>query len=94
MAILTPFSAAIGPNIVTLYNQDCLIGMREEISPKSVDVVVTSPPYNLGTNYSQYDDTVSRKEYIEWIGGEFDAEAFNLEGGNADLRRLGRRRTR
>jgi site-specific DNA-methyltransferase (adenine-specific) len=32
------------------------------------DVVVTSPPYNLGTRYKGYDDTVSRAEYVRWMG--------------------------
>jgi site-specific DNA-methyltransferase (adenine-specific) len=34
----------------------------------SVDVVVTSPPYNLGIAYNGYDDTQSREEYLEWMG--------------------------
>lgn len=32
----------------------------------SIDVVVTSPPYNLGIDYAQYDDRSSRAEYLEW----------------------------
>ncbi len=32
----------------------------------SVDVVVTSPPYNLGIAYSQYEDTAPREEYLDW----------------------------
>ena len=37
------------------------------IQPGSIDVVVTSPPYNLGIGYSTYDDTLPRKEYLAWI---------------------------
>lgn len=51
----------------TLYLQDCLVGMREQLKPASVDVVVTSPPYNLGIKYSQYNDSVSRADYLKWI---------------------------
>lgn len=29
-----------------IYNEDCLITMREHIETKSVDIVLTSPPYN------------------------------------------------
>ena len=32
-----------------------------------MDVVVTSPPYNLGTSYKAYDDTVPRREYLDWL---------------------------
>lgn len=33
----------------------------------SVDVIVTSPPYNLGINYNGYDDTLSREDYLTWM---------------------------
>jgi site-specific DNA-methyltransferase (adenine-specific) len=42
--------------------------MRRQLEPASVSVVVTSPPYNLGIKYSRYDDTISRANYLEWIG--------------------------
>ena len=32
----------------------------------SIDVVVTSPPYNLGIKYKKYDDNKSSKDYLEW----------------------------
>ncbi len=44
---------------------DCIKEMRE-LPEKSVDVVVTSPPYNLGIKYSKYDDTRSSSEYLAW----------------------------
>ncbi len=52
---------------VSLYNQDCVEGMKRYLRPHSVDVLVTSPPYNLGIEYSRYDDTISRSEYLTWI---------------------------
>ncbi|MBS3929946.1 MAG: site-specific DNA-methyltransferase, partial [Sphingomonadales bacterium] len=33
----------------------------------SVDVVVTSPPYNLGIKYSQYEDSLEIDKYLEWM---------------------------
>eukprot|EP01051_Picozoa_sp_SAG22_P016016 SAG22_NODE_2184_length_2871_cov_10.209235_1_plen_691_part_00 len=33
----------------------------------SVDVVVTSPPYNLGIKYDVYDDSKTDEEYLSWI---------------------------
>lgn len=53
---------------IKLILQDCIAGMREHLQEKSVDVVVTSPPYNLGVDYNGYDDTVSREDYLSWMG--------------------------
>ncbi|MCY4511818.1 MAG: site-specific DNA-methyltransferase [Acidobacteria bacterium] len=50
-----------------LYRCDCVGGMKELIRPAAVDVVVTSPPYNLGIAYGSYDDTAPRSEYLSWI---------------------------
>jgi site-specific DNA-methyltransferase (adenine-specific) len=50
-----------------LVNHDCLKGMAG-LEPGSVDVVVTSPPYNLGIKYEEFDDSGSRPEYLEWTG--------------------------
>jgi len=52
----------------TIYNQDCLTGTRAHFAPRSVDVVVTSPPYNLGIQYEKYDDAMPRDAYIAWLG--------------------------
>jgi len=32
----------------------------------SVDVIVTSPPYNLGIAYNQYEDSLSQADYLAW----------------------------
>ena len=45
-----------------IYRRDCVDGMRELLEPESIDVVVTSPPYNLGITYRSYDDAVPRAE--------------------------------
>jgi site-specific DNA-methyltransferase (adenine-specific) len=44
---------------------DCVQGMTT-LSPDSIDLCVTSPPYNLGINYGTYDDTPNRAAYLEW----------------------------
>ncbi|MFN3649884.1 MAG: DNA-methyltransferase [Armatimonadota bacterium] len=51
---------------ITIYERDCVAGMRELLEPGSVDVVVTSPPYNLGIAYNTHDDTAPREEYLAW----------------------------
>jgi site-specific DNA-methyltransferase (adenine-specific) len=33
-----------------------------------IDLVVTSPPYNLGIQYRSYDDGRPRPEYLQWTG--------------------------
>jgi site-specific DNA-methyltransferase (adenine-specific) len=47
------------------YHADCRDVLRQ-LPSRSVDVIVTSPPYNLGIRYNLYDDTMSRSEYLEW----------------------------
>jgi hypothetical protein len=48
-----------------LIHGDCLLVMRE-LAAESVDVVVTSPPYNLGIGYGTYRDTMPREAYLKW----------------------------
>jgi site-specific DNA-methyltransferase (adenine-specific) len=46
---------------------DCLNVLATQVAPRSVDVVVTSPPYNLNLQYSLYDDTRNEAEYVRWL---------------------------
>ena len=39
----------------------------EKIEDKSIDLVVTSPPYNIGLKYHKYEDKKPREQYLEWI---------------------------
>lgn len=36
------------------------------MEPNSIDVITTSPPYNLGIDYRSHDDTSSREDYLTW----------------------------
>jgi site-specific DNA-methyltransferase (adenine-specific) len=51
---------------IRLHLEDCFKGM-DRMPEGSVDVVVTSPPYNLGTRYGSYDDTIDRESYLGWL---------------------------
>jgi site-specific DNA-methyltransferase (adenine-specific) len=51
----------------TVYNIDCIEGMKKYLGNGDVDVIVTSPPYNLNIKYNKYDDTIPRQEYLNWI---------------------------
>ena len=44
---------------------DCLEGMRQ-MEAETIDLVVTSPPYNLGIDYTTYEDTSDRTAFISW----------------------------
>jgi site-specific DNA-methyltransferase (adenine-specific) len=56
-----------GRNAVELHNEDCVEGMGRRLRPRSIDVVVTSPPYNLGVRYRSFDDAISREQYLAWL---------------------------
>ena len=43
------------------------MAVLETLEAASVDVIVTSPPYNLDLAYSQYDDTRSEADYLDWM---------------------------
>jgi len=44
---------------------DCVAGMGT-LREGSVDVVVTSPPYNLDIKYRSYEDRAERGDYLDW----------------------------
>ncbi len=51
-----------------LRGQDCIRGMSGLLE-ESIDLVVTSPPYNLGISYGQYSDRQDRRSYLDWCAG-------------------------
>ena len=48
-----------------LHHRDCIDGMSR-LEDASVDLIVTSPPYNLGIAYGQYSDRAERGDYLAW----------------------------
>ena len=44
---------------------DCIDGMSK-LKSRSIDLVVTSPPYNLGIAYGKYFDRGKRADYLLW----------------------------
>jgi site-specific DNA-methyltransferase (adenine-specific) len=51
---------------VTIYRADSTnLGFLPE---SSIDLVVTSPPYNLGVPYGRYPDAVPYHDYLNWVG--------------------------
>ena len=51
-----------------LHLGDCIEGMSR-LEPESVDLIVTSPPYNLGIDYGEYSDRQERGRYLQWLDG-------------------------
>lgn len=49
-----------------IYNEDCVEGMKK-IEDNSVDLVVTSPPYNIKKKYKSYKDDLSLHEYLNFL---------------------------
>src|SRR5438045_7519129 len=47
--------------------QACIKGMSR-LADETVDLVVTSPPYNLGISYGKYSDRQDRQSYLDWCG--------------------------
>ncbi len=49
-----------------IYQMDCLQGLPK-LNDASIDVIVTSPPYNIGKPYRSYNDVRPRNEYLDWM---------------------------
>ena len=62
---------------LSFYLGNCL-DVLPLIERASIDVVVTSPPYNLGIRYRSYEDTLPRDEYLRWTGQWVQAVAAVL----------------
>ena len=61
-----------------IYQEDCLHFMKKIIhNGVSVDVIVTSPPYNINKNYRSYVDKKERNEYLSWLS-EIARTSYNI----------------
>lgn len=71
-----------------IYNVDCADGI-DLIDDEAIDLVVTSPPYNvdLGNNrynknpYDTYNDNLCHAEYIEWLYSIFNRMYPKIKSG-------------
>ncbi len=59
-----PTSWQVGNQTISL--GDCLAGLRR-MDAASVDVCVTSPPYNIGVAYHSHDDRMPKDAYLKWM---------------------------
>jgi len=72
-------------NIVELdviYNEDCLSTMTNNLEENTIDLVITSPPYNMTKRkggyadkeprYDNYQDWKTEEEYLDWTVNVFN----------------------
>jgi site-specific DNA-methyltransferase (adenine-specific) len=59
-------SRSTGPVLARLVHGDFLEAAPRLVEGGSIDVIVTSPPYNLGIAYGKYKDDLPRAEYLAW----------------------------
>src|SRR5262245_17781566 len=69
---------------------DCLDLFRE-LPSQSVDVIVTSPPYNLGIRYNSYQDSLAPADYLAWTSEWTRAAARVLRPGGSLFLNVGTR---
>lgn len=67
---------------VKLFHGDCISGIGNNLLEKTIDVVVTSPPYNIGVRYNRYKDTLPRNNYLRFLAdvGETIKKVLSDEG--------------
>ena len=49
----------------TIHNMDCIEGLKL-VEDNSIDLIVTSPPYNIGIDYDSWKDSMPWGEYLDW----------------------------
>ena len=72
------------------YLGDCL-DLFKQLEPQSVDVIVTSPPYNMGIRYSSYQDTLTQADYLQWTSVWVEAAARVLKADGSLFLNVGTR---
>src|SRR3974390_337347 len=87
--LLKPFDSVSGPRGGgKFYLSDCVDVLRH-LPAESVDVIVTSPPYNLGIRYNRYQDSMSQRDYLEWTDTWVAAAARELRPDGLPFRNVG-----
>ena len=60
-----------------IFCMDCVEGMKKYVPDKSVDVIITSPPYNIGVKYNSHKDNLPLDKYLDWME-EVAKECFRV----------------
>lgn len=59
-----------------IYHMDCLEGMKQ-IPDNSIDLIITSPPYNVGIDYNVWNDEMDWDEYSKFMQ-EWLSQAYKV----------------
>ena len=65
------------------YHIDALEGLMS-IDSNSVDLIVTSPPYNVGKKYENYNDDLTFADYHIWLSKVL-TEMYRVIKPNANI---------
>ena len=68
--------------------EDCVAGMAR-LAASTVDLVVTSPPYNLGIRYGKYSDRQDRQAYLKWCASWAEQVRRLLKPGGSFFLNIG-----
>lgn len=69
-------------NNVTLYHDDFITS--DAIADESIDLLVTSPPYNVGIDYEAHDDADDYEAYLQF-SHDWLQKAYRLMRGDGRL---------
>lgn len=64
------------PKINTIYNHDCIQGMKE-LKDESVDMIIADPPYNIGKDFGNNSDKQTMDNYLVWCD-QWIKEGFRI----------------
>lgn len=83
-------NSLITPN--QMYQEDCIAFMhRMRDEHVLVDVIVTSPPYNMNKEYGAYKDDRERDDCLEWLGNIAKASHLILKNDGSFFLNIGNR---
>lgn len=65
------------------YLGDCL-ELIKQVPDGSIDLIITSPPYNIGKDYGEYDDNLETEQYHKWLS-DICAELYRVIKPNGNI---------
>jgi site-specific DNA-methyltransferase (adenine-specific) len=68
----------------SVYQMDCIKAMKELLEESSIDIIITSPPYNIGVEYNSHNDLMPFDKYLEWMS-EFGKACKSVLKDNGSL---------
>lgn len=74
--------------MLNIIQSDCLNELKN-IHDKTIDIIVTSPPYNLNINYGKYNDNLPYEKYLNWLESIFVELKRVLKDGGSFFLNIG-----